>query len=106
LKKTTTEIRDYAIVRQLVYSHSAATIEAIDEHVATVNLDPIAADVATTVEELAARVAIKYAGARMIIRFAARLLPSKWRAVVNQFLDEVDALAMKVNPDFKAGKDV
>jgi hypothetical protein len=45
-------------------------------------------------------------GARPVIRFAARLLPSKWRAVVNHFLDKVDALAMKVNPDFKAGKDV
>jgi hypothetical protein len=106
LKKTTTEIRDFSIVRQLVYSQSAATVEAIDEHVAMLDLTTMAASVASTVDELAAEIAIAYVGARPVIRFAARLLPSKWRAVVNHFLDKVDALAMKVNPDFKAGKDV
>jgi class 3 adenylate cyclase len=106
LTLTATEIRDHSILSQLAYAHSAATVAAIDEQMAKVDLAKMASDLATTIDEIAARVAISYTDARTVIRFAASLLPSKWRAVVNHFLDELDVLAMKVNPDFKAGKDV
>ncbi len=102
----TTKPRDLAILSQLAYAHSQATVAAIHEQMAGADLTTTAVTVAMTIDEIAVQVAIGYMRFSAGLRLLAGLLPSRWRAGVDRFFDSLDVLSAKVNPDFKAGKDV
>ncbi len=101
-----TKPRDFAILNQLAYAHSQATVAAINEQMTGIDLTTTVVTMAMTIEEIAAQVAIGYMRISPGLRLLAGLLPSRWRDAVNRFLDSLDVLTAKVNPDFKAGKDV
>jgi hypothetical protein len=103
---TTTKPRDLAILNQLAYAHSQATVAAIDAQMTGAELVTKAVTVAMTIDEIAAQVAIGYMRFSAGLRLLAGLLPSRWRAGFDRFFDDLDVLSAKVNPDFKAGKDV
>lgn len=102
----TTKSRDMAILNQLAYAHSQATVAAIDAQMTGIELTTTAVTVAMTVDEIVAQLVIGYMRISGGLRLLAGLLPSRWRVAVDRFFDTLDVLSAKVNPDFKAGKDV